>query len=155
MSVLDPSWAFSCVIWEHRNSCHFLDSVAGRSPTKRWPVISGPWYLPYNISPFTSYLEYGKNPCADQPHVWLPNFVYTLMWWALQRLRSLPKLLKLLLEQDFMLSKITINNVIILDQILLDLQVIWHFIMSLLWVPSVSISFFVLFVVSNLIYTNS
>jgi len=72
-----------------------------------------------------------------------------------RRLRSLPKLLKLLLEQHFMLSKITINNVIILDQILLDLQVIWHLIMSLLWVPSVSISFFVLFVVSDLIYTNS
>jgi hypothetical protein len=57
MSVLDPSWAFSCVIREHRNRCHFSDSVAGRSPTKRWPVVSGPWYLPYNISPFTSYLE--------------------------------------------------------------------------------------------------
>ena len=56
MSVLDPSWAFSCVM-EHRNRCHFSDSVAGRSPTKRWPVVSGPWYLPYNISPFTSYLE--------------------------------------------------------------------------------------------------
>jgi len=49
MSVLDASWALSCVIWWHRSRCHFSDSVAGRSPTKRWPVASGSWYLPYSI----------------------------------------------------------------------------------------------------------
>lgn len=63
--------------------------------------------------------------------------------------------MKILVEQHFMLSKITINNVIILDPILLDVQVIWNCIMSPHWVPSVSMSLFVQFVLSELIYTNS
>jgi hypothetical protein len=53
-----------------------------------------------------------------------------------------PPPLKNLVEMQFMLSKITINNVIILLQILSDLQVIWHWIMIPHWVPSVSILLF-------------
>ncbi len=57
---LDTSWALSCDIRCHQSRCHFSDSMAGRSPTKQWPDASGPWYLPYSISLFTSY-GYGKN----------------------------------------------------------------------------------------------
>jgi hypothetical protein len=60
-----------------------------------------------------------------------------------------------LLQKHFMLSKITINNVIIFVLIFLDLQVIWHCIMSPHWVSSVSMWLFVQFVLSEMIYTNS
>ncbi len=54
-----------------------------------------------------------------------------------------------------MWSKITINNVIFLVPILLNVQVFWQFITIPLWVPLVSILLFVPFVEHDFIYTNS
>ncbi len=44
----DTSWALSCDSRCHRSRCLFslFGQVLGLSPTKLWPVASGPWYLP-------------------------------------------------------------------------------------------------------------